>query len=271
MQGLHVWPVFLDQQVVAGKLLKGSSFFSLSLLLSAPHTQMGTCWTLPKVSAKLHILWILALAQAFERAHRIVKRCEDNNYPTFSFIATWGVSVNPFFKSYFMLIKKRLISFFLFSFHEFGLPSSLRPVRVERTIWNVWCLERRHFGWHPAHCTPVCIADRWQLPARHSRPQKQHRPTMSDALGMEISVSAGCPAHILCFLKDEFACACFQACTIGSQFFFNLSLIAAWAQKLLSREVMVSCVWPILLPLDCNVCRQMCSHHSFRTVLEIRV
>lgn len=96
MQGLHVWPVFLDQQVVAGKLLKGSSFFSLSLLLSAPHTQMGTCWTLPKVSAKLHILWILALAQAFERAHRIVKRCEDNNYPTFSFIATWGVSVNPF-------------------------------------------------------------------------------------------------------------------------------------------------------------------------------
>lgn len=86
MQGLHVWPVFLDQQEVAGKLLKGSSFFSLSLLLSAPHTQMGTCWTLPKVSAKLHILWILALVQAFERGHRIMKRCEENNYLTFPLI-----------------------------------------------------------------------------------------------------------------------------------------------------------------------------------------
>lgn len=38
MQGLHVWPVFLDQQVVAGKLLKGSSFFSLSAPLCSSHT-----------------------------------------------------------------------------------------------------------------------------------------------------------------------------------------------------------------------------------------
>lgn len=43
-----------------------------------------------------------------------------------------------------------------------------------------------------------CTADRWQLPARHSRPQRQHLPTMSDALGMEISVSVSFTAHLLC-------------------------------------------------------------------------
>lgn len=181
-----------------------------------------------------------------------------------------------------MLIKKNNLShsfYFLSMNLVFPLPSALCELKGPSEMCDVWRgdilagiqLIVHQSGWAAMTALTHCIADRWQLPARHSRPQKQHRPTMSDALGMEISVSAGCPAHLLCFLKDEFACACFQACTIGSQFFFNLSLIAAWAKKLLSREVMVSCVWPILLPLDCNICRQMCSHHSFRTVLEIRV
>lgn len=43
---------------------------------------------------------------------------------------------------------------------------------------------------------PWCVftgrtADRWQLPPCHSRPQKEHLATMSDALGMEISYCWG--------------------------------------------------------------------------------
>lgn len=43
------------------------------ILLYTPHTQMGTYWTLPKVSAKLHIFWILPLVHSFERANWIMK------------------------------------------------------------------------------------------------------------------------------------------------------------------------------------------------------
>ena len=49
-----------------------------------------------------------------------------------------------------------LCFFFPSPSHESGLPST--PARVERAVWNVWCLERRHFGWRPAHCTPVWTA-----------------------------------------------------------------------------------------------------------------
>lgn len=131
MQGLHVWPVFLDQQVVAGKLLKGSSFFSLS----APHTQMGTCWTLPKVSAKLHILWILALLQAFERRHGIINGCKENNYRG-AFIKPGDVSL------YTLIFRERSVnghaSLWHVSFSVSFLPSTLCELKG--------CLQRVMLG-----------------------------------------------------------------------------------------------------------------------------
>lgn len=57
-----VWPVFLKQQVVTGKLLESQH----SLVSAVIHPQMETLWTLTEVIAKLHILWICILVGPFE-------------------------------------------------------------------------------------------------------------------------------------------------------------------------------------------------------------
>lgn len=124
-----------------------------------------------------------------------------------------------------MLTRNWIISFFFIFFP--WIQPSLHPVWVERTIWNVWCLERRHFGWHPAHCTPVWTGCHDGFNSQYSRqmttagtPFKTSETTSPHHVwcirnGNQCFCWLYCPSPL--FQKDEFACARFHACRIGAE------------------------------------------------------
>lgn len=64
--------------------------------------------------------------------------------------------------------------------------------------------------------------------ARHSRPQKQHLPTMSDALGMEISDSIGFTAHFLCCKRMPFPLLVSMHAVSFSVFFLHFSFLPSF-------------------------------------------
>lgn len=156
---------------------------------------MGTCWTLPKVSAKLHILWILALAWAFGRAHGIMKPEKQLSDVFINYISLFKLSyvLTVFTTFYYFQLIKTISSSFWSSLCEPGLacarcglkaPSETCDVR-EETSWLASSSLYASLDGLPWRFLTRCTADRWQLPPCHSGTQKQHLATMSDALGME--------------------------------------------------------------------------------------
>lgn len=136
------------------------------------------------------------------RGKTIIWRFHD--FPVSSSIA---VDIREVFLYISMLVRNWIISVFLFSLREFSLPSTLCELKGPSEMCDVWRgdslagiqLIVHQSGRAAMTALSRTTADRWQLPARHSRPQKQHLPTVSDALGMEIRGFVGCTAHLLCF------------------------------------------------------------------------
>lgn len=210
---------------------------------------MGTCWTLPKVSAKLHILWILASARAFRKSCRIMKpetnqkRSGIFNYNYINYILLFFLSQlhADSFKS-FLFFKIIILKFLFLSLPvnwllpppTVGWKRHLKPAMFgEETSWQASSSLYTSLDGLPWCFVTGCTADRWQLPPCHSRPQKQHLATMADALGMEISFCCGCCPSPL-FYKDLCTGACLHACMcvkFGPGFFFYLGFNSGWFAK----------------------------------------
>lgn len=156
--------------------------------------------------------------------------------------ASIAADIQEFIPVYFHA-RKKLNYLRLFILSPWIQPS-LHPVRVERTIWNVWCLERRQFGWHPAHCTPVWMGCHDGFKSHYSRqmttagtPFKTSETTSPYHVwcirnGNQRFCWLHCPSPL--FWNDEFPCMQNWSWNV-----FNFSLIAVGAQKSTKREVMV--------------------------------
>lgn len=97
---------------------------------------MGTCWTLPKVSAKLHILWILAWARAFRRARGIMKQEKQLSDLFINYISVFKRSY--VLTCFWNIVLFPIINKIWLSLYEPGLASTRCGLKAPSETCDVW-------------------------------------------------------------------------------------------------------------------------------------